>query len=380
MIKNTKQKNYPMTYNWNETEVQNKANNFANEVGHELFATNDRISGAEIMSATEIKQINLFVLKELFEKWGNETSKLKSKYFDFDHDEVKKALSDFMNVLSRYISIEKVDFVSLLTNATKQTIELYVDPHDFFVGQLRNLPEFKLTQEWLKSNDKFFKDYNWVLRELSNRLNGVSFVYANEGIEWLNDLKFSEISIDHQNVLKIIDEKGGAPIQDAVQSSSSFFDGLLTQNSIDIDYHPMPNQKGSVDEVSSNQVSLASNIPEVLVSKKADIKSSELEVVTINESLIKHHESKNSLSDFHQRRKIDSIKGNISLNQKYLFINNLFGGNEASYNLAIEDLEMCSVFGEAKELMIKKYLPQFKWDLKSPEAEEFFELLKRRFS
>jgi hypothetical protein len=101
--------------------------------------------------------------------------------------------------------------------------------------------------------------------------------------------------------------------------------------------------------------------------------------VTLHESMQMTSDN-SSLSDFHQKRKIDSIKGNISLNQKFLFINNLFGSDSNVFNGAIEELENCSNFSEAKEQMIKKYLPKYKWDLNSPEAEEFFDILKRRFN
>ena len=101
--------------------------------------------------------------------------------------------------------------------------------------------------------------------------------------------------------------------------------------------------------------------------------------MTLNESMQLNSDS-SSLSDFHQKRKIDSIKGNISLNQKFLFINNLFGSDSSVFNAAIDELESCNSFSEAKEQMIKKYMPNYKWDLNSPEAEEFFDILKRRFN
>ncbi|MBK9511549.1 MAG: hypothetical protein IPO04_19930 [Cytophagaceae bacterium] len=80
------------------------------------------------------------------------------------------------------------------------------------------------------------------------------------------------------------------------------------------------------------------------------------------------------------KKKIENIRGNISLNQKFLFINNLFGGNSQIFNQAIDELEVCGSFQEAKDQMLKKYMPQFKWNLNNPETEEFLDLLKRRYN
>lgn len=83
-----------------------------------------------------------------------------------------------------------------------------------------------------------------------------------------------------------------------------------------------------------------------------------------------------SLGDLYQKKKIENIRGNISLNQKFLFINNLFGGDSQIFNQAIDELEVCGSFQEAKDQMLKKYMPQFKWNLNNPETEEFLDLLK----
>ena len=58
-----------MTNKWNEAEIKNYSQAFANIVSEEFFKTNDSITGSEIINLTEVKQLNLFVLKELFEKW-----------------------------------------------------------------------------------------------------------------------------------------------------------------------------------------------------------------------------------------------------------------------------------------------------------------------
>ncbi|MCP9770905.1 hypothetical protein EGI22_23620 [Lacihabitans sp. LS3-19] len=381
-----------MTNKWNEAEIKNYSQVFANIVSEEFFKTNDRITGSEIIDLTEVKQLNLFVLKELFEKWRQEITKLKSPFFNYDEVDVKKALDDFMNILSRYISVDKENFKNILEKAANNTFHLYTDPKAYFSEEMRNLPEFKLTQDWLKSNGKFFKDYNWVLRELLNKLNGVSFVYANEAIEFVNeffqDNKVEDHSAEISDLVKIagiveVKEVKADPYQ-------SFFDSIEEYKNTKTPTPPkivepifsepeivIHEKDEPITEIRLTQIQ---EKKETIILENHLTNTIEKETnVTLHESMQLSNES-SSLSDFHQKRKIDTIKGNISLNQKFLFINNLFGSDALVFDHALQELEVCNSFSEAKEQMLKKYMPKYKWDLNSPEAEEFFDLLKRRFN
>ena len=93
-----------MTNKWNASEIQNYSNDFAKLVCEEFFNDKETISGSEIINLTEIKQLNLFIIKELYNQWQLETNKFRSPYFDFSDLEVQKALEEFMNVISAAVS------------------------------------------------------------------------------------------------------------------------------------------------------------------------------------------------------------------------------------------------------------------------------------
>lgn len=394
-----------MSYSGSVSDFQNNAKDFAEVICKEFFISKEAISGADIINLTEVKQLNLFILRELYAEWQKETEKLRSPFFDYNEPEAKKALEDFMNVLSRHILVKKDDFKPILEKATKATLQLYNDPKTFFNEQLRALPNFKLDQSWLGKNGKFFKDYSWVLIELSNRLNGTSFVYVNEAIDWINDLITADKKEDFSKNLKDIMDivaLNGNHIQD---KGESFFDSINThaENAPKLKVEETPSYEfPKVEEIvekeimhepiklvseqayveeKKHQIAFAETITE---STKIEVTQQKIESKITSETLNDVHYRKNgesnSLSDFHAKRKIDSIKGNISLNQRFLFINNLFGAKSTEFDQAIEELENCQTFGEAKDQMIKKYMSQYKWDLKSPESEEFFDLLKRRYN
>jgi hypothetical protein len=374
-----------MTNKWNEAEIKKYSRAFANIVSEEFFKTNDNISGSQIINLTEIKQLNLFVLKELFAKWHLEVTKLKSPYFNYEEAIVKIALDDFMNILSRHIFVNKENFYSILNVATVQTLLLFTDPKLYFNEQMRNLPDFKLTQDWLNSNGKFFKEYNWVLKALLNKLNGASFVYANEAMVYINDFFEEDKVEDHTSQILDIAKIAGLneSKEPKVDSYASFFDSIE-------DYKNISNAaadkktftKLEIFDEPKSEIRLAAiqEKEESIIFEDHLAKTKEKEIkVTLHESM-QLGNANSSLSDFHQKRKIDTIKGNISLNQKFLFINNLFGSDAEVFDNAVKELEACNSFSEAKDQMLKNYLPKYKWDLNSPEAEEFFDLLKRRFN
>jgi hypothetical protein len=379
-----------MSNMWSTIETQKISSEFAKVVSNEFFKDKNLISGSEIINLTEIKQLNLFIIKELYGKWKEELAKIKSPYFDYESQEVKKALDDFMNVLSRNISVNKENFESLLNSATQNTLLMFNDPKQYFNEEMRNLPNFKLEKEWLQEVGKFYVDYNWLLREMLSRLNGLQFVYANEAIDWINDLIIPETIEDHSKCMNEIVKISGVNVSNKSSnqgSNSSFFDSLNSisdQKTSERFVNTIKNQEGYFAPESLVSETIKMEAPSIVseVSKSKQEKSESFvkldENITLHQKMQENNES--SLSDFHQKRKIDSLKGNISLNQKFLFTNNLFGGNSEIFTNAILELEDCNNFSEAKEQMLKKYLPQFKWDLSSPEAEEFFDLLKRRFN
>jgi hypothetical protein len=77
---------------------------------------------------------------------------------------------------------------------------------------------------------------------------------------------------------------------------------------------------------------------------------------------------------------IESVGRSISLNQKFRFINQLFGGNTAAYTQAIAELDTLNNYGQALDLIQYRYASQYSWDMNSDEVNELVEILKRRFA
>ena len=73
----------------------------------DTFKSNDKVDGEKLISLTNSRQVNSFLIRSLFNQWRSEVEQLESPYFDFKHEKVKEALKQFMNVLSNHISIDR---------------------------------------------------------------------------------------------------------------------------------------------------------------------------------------------------------------------------------------------------------------------------------
>lgn len=76
---------------------------------------------------------------------------------------------------------------------------------------------------------------------------------------------------------------------------------------------------------------------------------------------------------------LKDLKSAISLNDKLLFIKDLFSGYSLAYQEAIDLLNKFQNFEEADRYLKANYIEQYKWSEKQDTADRFYELLNRRF-
>ncbi|MCJ8208546.1 hypothetical protein MUY27_02415 [Mucilaginibacter sp. RS28] len=77
---------------------------------------------------------------------------------------------------------------------------------------------------------------------------------------------------------------------------------------------------------------------------------------------------------------IKDLKSAISLNDKMLFVRDLFNGYSLAYSEAIEILNRFNNFDEASRFLTNNYVGKNNWAAKQATADRFYELLKRRFA
>jgi len=97
---------------------------------------------------------------------------------------------------------------------------------------------------------------------------------------------------------------------------------------------------------------------------------------TLADKLIK--EDKPRLADKIQKKSLTSLKKAIGINEKFLFINELFRGKMGEYNKAIDKLDEClSLTGCREEL--EKYAGDYQWDRNSEPFKKLHSLIIQKF-
>ncbi len=83
---------------------------------------------------------------------------------------------------------------------------------------------------------------------------------------------------------------------------------------------------------------------------------------------------------FTEGTSIKDLKKAIGINDRFVFINELFRGDEAMYERSIKTINNFSIYPEAQYWMERELKIKLGWDIDRPAAQEFYALVKRRFS
>jgi hypothetical protein len=301
---------------------------FASKLADSFYQKKGKISGPEILALSEIKQINLLVVKELMGRWNSESEKWKSPYFEYESPEVQQSMAQFRNALSNHISIGKNDFLPLLKIAVAQTLYLLFAPYDFYADVLDSKGKGLLRVDALKNETRYLKINKAPLEKLVEKLEErkAEVITGNEAFALL----------DH-----ILEEVNFTPEDVDVYITS--FSKLV------------PLRWEELFEVKSEPVK------EVVKVVKTESRPTQV-VAPRREETIK--------KDFR-------IKDSLTINQKFMFTKILFYGDFEIFSEAIDRFDNFDNLQQAQNFINENY-PQ--WDKKSEEFEEFFEILRRKFS
>jgi len=98
---------------------------------------------------------------------------------------------------------------------------------------------------------------------------------------------------------------------------------------------------------------------------------------SLNEKL---KQSKIELSDRLTESPVKDLKKAIGVNDRFLFINDLFRGDEAMYERSIKTINNFSIYPEAQYWIERELKVKIGWKESDPMVKQFDQLIKRRFS
>ncbi len=292
-----------------------------------FYAQKDFINGQEILTLSEVEQVNLFIVQSLFRTWKSEIQKNRSVYFDYEAAAVLEAQHNLMNVLSRHIKVSRKHLEPLLQQAVMQTLNDVLNPYDFF-SKLITSHNNELHLETFKEELKYLKLNKAPLLRLS---------------QILQEQKIQNIS--GNEAFSILDT-----ILEDLNFTPEDIDPLLQKFSI-------------IEPVSM----------EMLYEKKAKPPAKPAEPA--KQMTGAHVKEVKTLADDFQ--KINVIRESLTINQKFMFTKSLFGGDFELFSETINALDKKNSFDEAIEYL-EEHLTQ--WDQESEEFHEFMELIEKRFN
>ena len=422
----------------NQSFINVYSQRLASEICDRHFAEHSHITGEQILSCFPVEQINLLIMQELFKNWNAEFEQLRSPYFDYQHQEVKQALRGFMNELSKHIRIQRSDFEPLAQQAVRLSILLLFSPYEFFLAELNRYERLEVNT--LKNAFRFVRVNKHVVSSLLNQLESRfggsieseaarelldrSFENMQEGPEDFEPhaeklskvlpISVEDIFIDSQeseedwdreeshtpDIPADAEEGVRAPRPVEVESPEEVIteewkeEDKPETKSAEPDTVPEPEEteepiaEETEEETTEPEPQEAfEEYPEPEETQEAkdptasnnlnDRYSSE-QKATLHDKLASNKQEK-TLAETHASKKVESIRKSITINQRFMFVNELFGGDTQKFNEAIEHLEQEEDYHAALKHINHHYARRHDWDMEGEEAQEFLAVVARRF-
>jgi hypothetical protein len=320
--------------------IETYAEAYATILIDDFFKDKEKIAGNEILQLP-VEQVGLLILNNIYQSWALEAEKLKSAYFNYESENVKAEMKRLMNILSKNILVDRGSFEPLLVDAVNKTILLIVSPYTFYANLLQGED---VNLESLITTKKFLKINNGVIKTLINRLE-VSPEMINNTDTLLNEVfsSIDDLPLNNDEISKRFSEH--------LQFSADKF----------------------YIEEEQKQVFIVQDDEEDDEDGQTEPES------TLNDSFIGN--SYETVADkLKKSNKTDSLKSMLSINEKFMFINDLFDGNQDDFTKVLEFLEACESKEEAITFVEKNYLKHNIWKEGAPQVKAFIELLNKKFT
>lgn len=338
----------------NHEYINTYAEAYANRINDRFFSDHDLINGDDILSITEVRQVNLFVIKIVMVKWQSEAQKIRSPFFDYMHPDVQNALQDFLNVLSRHISMERKTFQPLLKTAVADVLLLIFSPYNYFSKELLNIGT-PVTMAELQKRKKFVKINSDLYEAYLQKIEAMG----------AGDMQIKEAK---QYFDQVCEEINFSP-EDTEEYVSVF------SRDLSFDVKKVYSEVQAQSNLSKNDENLPGDTPR---EEKVPIHEKFFEKKpTLVDELKK--EPKSTVLDYHQKQKIESIKKNISIQQRFRFVRELFSEKDEFFTDTIDFLDNCRSAEDATNYLQEEFLSSGKWNEQDEVVTEFLTVVRKKF-
>ena len=374
-----------MTAQINGNYLEKYATSYAELVCDQFFSSRQFITGQEIIQLTPSSQVNFFIIKRLFELWQDELGKLKaSPYFDYRDIAVHEALTQFMNVLSRRIKVERRHLEGMLQDAVQDAIRVATNPVLFYQQEVEKAPAGKIN-EYLKENKKYFKwnerlvtsliDKAGIVQDLGTYQQAISANFQTVGAS-LDSPKELLTSIS-ATLLFDLDLYLGNVVADLpeIEEEEEIFEASESETVVESneDFYEEPVAEFDEQEEFVEE--------EVFTPQTEKVIAPVFKPVPSGQGLDAARLKALFATETYKGMKgiLGELAESLALNQRFMFTRELFDGNADLLRHALKSVDELNTFEEAVDLINTRFVFELGWDIESEEVREFMQQVYRKF-
>ncbi|GAA4010005.1 hypothetical protein GCM10022408_22750 [Hymenobacter fastidiosus] len=387
------------------------------------------LDGPAVLRFCPIRQVNLFVVQQLLAQWTGEMARLRSPYFDFEADDVRQALTQFMNTLSRRIKVSREAFEPLLARAISDTLGVVTDSaltfEDKLVGaqptataeQLRDAlryldldkslfqgfidtltPGTPLERGFLVSRFRLYQEANYKNHQPLEKLVG----------EFSSLLPITVADLWTDGPVAVAPAAVAPPVPAAVFSPAALVAAAAPVSVTASEPTPVASVAAAefTESVAPATPAVAPPqfttpvpapgampaAPEPEGPRRPLTEAAANGAVPLHEKLKAEHATTTPLSETLRSEntattladksapKVESLREAISINQRFSFINELFNGENMEYHTAIQHLDSLHSADAARRYVTEELARQYGWVRKEEHINKLLKLLDRKFA
>jgi hypothetical protein len=379
------------------------------------------LDGPALLQFTPVRQLNLLVLRQLLGRWQQEAQQLRSPYFNFEADPVRTALTQFMNVLSRHIRLDRAALEPLLAQAAIDTLLLGADPALAFerlvlpyagadteepvpVAQLRDGLRYidqdkEFYQSFIdslpKGNAPLSRDFltqRFALHQAKHYKNADTMPHLVAAFNALLPLSEADLRSDEPTAAAA----SSPPLTPAVPTSAPGVPAPAPAASmppVPVSSSPKPITvaEPSAPELVTAAPTPAAQAPTPSPAPEAPALPNSLPLyeklkaaqdATPHVAEVLRHAVQGGPTPLAERSapKVGSLREAISINQRFSFINELFNGENTEYHAAIQHLDELPTAEAATTYVRQELAQQYDWSRKEEHVGRLLKLIERKFA
>jgi hypothetical protein len=362
------------------------------------------LDGPALLTFAPVRQLNLLVLRQLLGRWQHEAQQLRSPYFDFEAEAVRTALTQFMNVLSRHIRLSRAALEPLLAQAATDTLLLAAGPTLAFERLLLPpatpdadepvpLAQLRDALRYLDQDKAYYQGFIDGLPTSNGPLSRDFLtqrfaLYLAKTPPPADALPRLVAALSPLLPLTEADLRGEGPAKPATPPVAAAAPAAPAPAPVAAAPAAAPRPAPATPAVPLAPPPVAPKAAEPAPGPDATGPVPLYEKLKATQSATPHlaetlrHSAQGSPSPLAERAapKVASLRDAISINQRFSFINELFGGENLAYHAAIQHLDTLPTADAALTYVRQELAQQHDWSRKEEHVGKLLKLIERKFA